>query len=191
VTELSDDSHALLHELRLRGMVPAVDAPGPETLCRVGLAARKGKFLVLTSAGREAHAHWARLTPGSAEETAARRAYDQFLPLNAEFLQVSTDWQVRPGNVPNDHRDTEYDWGVLDRLAGLDERGGPVARRLGKEVERFADYRSRLRDALRRVQDGEHDWFLSPKCDSYHTVWMQLHEDLLLALGLARAGERA
>lgn len=189
MTEVSDDGHALLHELRLRGMVTAPDGPEPDALCTAGLAARKGTFLVLTSAGREAHAEWARLIAGSDEEGLARRAYDQFLPLNDEFLQVSTDWQVRPGNVPNDHRDTEYDWDLLDRLAGLDERTGPIVRRLGSEVERFAVYRPRLRDALRRVQDGEHDWFLSPKCDSYHTVWMQLHEDLLLALGLARADE--
>lgn len=186
---VADDGHALLHELRLRGMVSAVACAAPDALCATGLAARKGTFLVLTSAGREANTQWARLPPGSEQESAARRAYDQFLAMNAEFLQISTDWQVRPGNVPNDHRDTEYDWGVLDRLAAIDERTGPILRRLGNEVERFAGYRGRLRDALRRVQDGEHDWFLSPTCDSYHTVWMQLHEDLLLALGLARADE--
>ncbi len=189
MTGLSDDAYALLHQLRLRGMVPGDDGAAPDALCDAGLAARKGTFLVLTSAGRAEHAEWARLAPGSELEAAARRAYDQFVPLNAEFLQVSTDWQVRPANVPNDHRDTEYDWAVLDRLAAIDERTGPVVRRLGGEVERFAGYRARLRGARQRVTDGEHEWFLSPTCDSYHTVWMQLHEDLLIALGLARTDE--
>jgi hypothetical protein len=184
-----EESYALLHQLRLRGMMRGAETPGSDALCTAGLAARKGTFLVLTSAGREVHSQWARLTPGSEAESAARRSYDQFLALNPELLQVSTDWQVRPGNVPNDHRDTKYDWDVLDRLAAIDERTGPILRRLGEAVERFAGYRPRLRDALRRVQDGEHDWFLSPTCDSYHTVWMQLHEDLLLALGLARTDE--
>ena len=32
--------------------------------------------------------------------------------------------------------------------------------------------------------------FVSPSIDSYHTVWMQLHEDLLLALGRDRASEQ-
>ncbi|HUF85501.1 MAG TPA: hypothetical protein VMQ81_13025 [Acidimicrobiia bacterium] len=191
MTQLGGDEHALLHELRLRGVIPGAETSACDALCTADLAARKGTFLVLTSAGREVHGRWARLAPGSEKESAARRAYDQFLGLNVEFLQVSTDWQVRPGNVPNDHRDTRYDWGVLDRLAAVDERTGPIVRRLGQEVARFAGYRARLRDALRRVRDGEHDWFLSPKCDSYHTVWMQLHEDLLLALGLARADEGA
>jgi hypothetical protein len=74
-------------------------------------------------------------------------------------------------------------------LAAVDERAGPVVRRLGSVVERFSGYRPRLRDARLRVEDGEHDWFLSPTCDSYHTVWMQLHEDLMLALDLDRSAE--
>jgi hypothetical protein len=39
---------------------------------------------------------------------------------------------------------------------------------------------------VRRLNDGEREWLASPTIDSYHTVWMQLHEDLLLALGLER-----
>jgi hypothetical protein len=56
-------------------------------------------------------------------------------------------------------------------------------------VPRFEGYRPRLRDARERVNEGEHEWLTSPRIDSYHTVWMQLHEDLLLALGLDRASE--
>jgi hypothetical protein len=183
---LAADAYPLLHELRLRGMMPAPETPDVDVLCADGLARRKGSVLVLTPEGRAVHAGWAQLAPGSDAEAAARRAYDQFLPLNTELLRVVTDWQVRPGNVPNDHRDAGYDWGVLDRLAALDERTGPVVRRLGRAVDRFAGYRPRLRDALRRATDGETEWLASPALDSYHTVWMQLHEDLLLALGLER-----
>jgi hypothetical protein len=43
-----------------------------------------------------------------------------------------------------------------------------------------------LRAALDRADAGEREWVTSPRCDSYHTVWMQLHEDVLLALGLER-----
>jgi hypothetical protein len=188
-TALPDDHRDLLHELRLRGLMPEVDATLADPLCDAGLAQRKGTFLALTTEGRVVHAGWARLTMGSEAETAAKRAYDQFLPLNVELLQVSTDWQLRAGNVPNDHTDQHYDWSVIDRLGELDERAGPIVRRLGRTVERFAPYRPRLRDCLQRVKGGEHEWFLSPRCDSYHTVWMQLHEDLLLALGIDRAEE--
>jgi hypothetical protein len=54
---------------------------------------------------------------------------------------------------------------------------------------RFASYRSRLRAARALVDDGQFEWVTSPRCDSYHTVWMQLHEDLLLALGADRSSE--
>jgi hypothetical protein len=56
-------------------------------------------------------------------------------------------------------------------------------------LDRFDTHRARLRTALKRVDDGEPDWFTSPRIDSYHTVWMQLHEDLLLALGIERSSE--
>jgi len=186
---LAADVYAQLHELRLRGMMPAPEGTAVEALCADGLARRKGSLLVLTPEGRAFHAAWARLGPGSEEEAAARRAYDQFLPLNTELLRVTTDWQVRPGNVANDHSDARYDWAVLDRLITLDERTGPVVRRLGNTVDRFSGYRPRLREAVRRLNDGEQQWLASPTIDSYHTVWMQLHEDLLLALGLERSAE--
>jgi hypothetical protein len=40
-----------------------------------------------------------------------------------------------------------------------------------------------------RVSEGERDWLTSPRVDSYHTVWMELHEELLAALGLERGSE--
>jgi hypothetical protein len=127
-----------------------------------------------------------RLEPGSTEETAAARAYQAFLPLNREALQLCTDWQVRPGGARNDHTDAGYDWSVIARLEALDDRVGPLLRRLGGAVPRFEPYRDRLRAARRRVVDGEHDWLTSPRVDSYHTIWMELHEDLLAALGRER-----
>ena len=181
----------LLHELRLRGALadPGDGDTDTDALSAAGHARRAGAKLVLTPEGRAAAEEQARLEPGSEDENAVLRGYEQFLPLNTELLRVCSDWQVRPGNVPNDHRDATYDWGVVDRLKALDERVGPVVRRLGTAVERFARYRPMLADALRRVTDGENDWFASPRIDSYHTVWMLLHEDLLLALGRERGDE--
>ena len=189
--ELSSSACDLLHELRLRGLMTDADVDGEiaEELLGAGLAVRKGAFLTLSPEGRTAHAAWARLVAGSDEEATARRAYQGFVALNQPFLQISTDWQLRAGNVPNDHTDVKYDWSVIDRLVELDERAGPIVRSLGSAVDRFSSYRPRLRDARKRVEEGEHDWFLSPRVDSYHTVWMQLHEDLFLALGLDRATE--
>jgi hypothetical protein len=130
-----------------------------------------------------------RLEPGSQAEAECARAYEAFRSMNREVLQVCTDWQVRPGGAPNDHTDASYDWSVIDRLEALDDRAGPLVRRLANADSRFGEYRERLRAARQRVVDGERDWLTSPRVDSYHTVWMELHEDLLAALGLERQAE--
>lgn len=185
---LNEDAWALLHDLRLRGFRPAKGEPAEEELLAAGIAMARGANIALTPAGREAHAAWARLEPGSQEEAAARKAYERFLTLNVEFLRLCTDWQLKPGNEPNDHSDTAYDFKVLERLDRLDERAGALLDSLGKTVGRFSSYRSRLTDALDKIS-GDGAWFASPRCDSYHTVWMQLHEDLLTAVGVDRADE--
>ena len=36
---------------------------------------------------------------------------------------------------------------------------------------------------------GDHQLFTGVMCGSYHDVWMELHEDLILTLGIDRAEE--
>lgn len=191
MSELPPDHEAweLLHDVRLRGMADRSEHDHADLLVEIGFVVRKRNLLAVTPEGRERHAAWARLADDAPERDAAQRAYEAFLPLNAELIRLCSDWQVRPGGVPNDHADLRYDWGVTDRLRALDERAGAVARRLARAVPRFARYRPLLRDALRRVEDGEQEWFTSPRIDSYHTVWMHMHEDLLTTLGLRREDE--
>jgi len=189
VTAPDDATFRLLHEVRLRGVVEMYDTQIVTLLIDDGFVARSARGIRITAEGRVTHASWARLPADGPDEPVARRAYERFLPLNRELLRVCSDWQVRSGGIPNDHRDGSYDWSVLDRLHTLDERVGPVVSRLGRAVERFAGYRPRLRAALAHVDEGDTEWFTSPRLDSYHTVWMQLHEDLLLALGRNRSEE--
>lgn len=179
----------VLHELRMRGTVP-VPGEAAEVLVAAGFALVRREQLVLTPAGR-AEADQRFCLVGRPGHEQLQVAYERFGPLNRSLLQICTDWQVRSGGVPNDHRDSVYDWGVIDRLVALDEQAGALVRGLGKHVPRFVPYRERMRGARRRVEDGERDWLLSPRIDSYHTVWMQLHEDLLVGLGLQRSDEPA
>jgi hypothetical protein len=192
--ELDDTAWALLHELRLRGTIGEAgetDDAHVETLVAHGYAVRRRTVIAITAEGRVVHATWARCAPGSPAESTLRTAYERFLPLNRELLQVCNDWQVRAGNVVNDHLDVEYDWAVIDRLRALHERASPVTRSMATTITRFSQHRERLRAAVRQVEAGATEWFTSPRIDSYHTVWMQLHEDLLLALGVERASEAA
>src|SRR2546423_1032495 len=185
---LSEEALELLHDLRLRGLRPAKGGSAEDEIVGAGLAMTRGANMAMTPAGRDAHAAWARLAPGSEEEAQAKSVYERFLALNVEFLRICTDWQLKPGNEPNDHSDAAYDFKVLERLDRLDERAGPMLEGLGKTVPRFGGYRSRLTDALDKIS-GDRAWLASPRCDSYHTVWMQFHEDLLSAVGVNRADE--
>ena len=56
-------------------------------------------------------------------------------------------------------------------------------------MARFGRYRERLDRALIRVDGGDHTMLAAPLTDSYHTVWFELHEDLLTTLGIERSQE--
>ena len=118
-------------------------------------------------------------------------AYERFLPVNKELLATCTAWQVldESSGALNDHSDPAYDAQVIARLADLDGVAEPICAELADAFERFAGYRARLAGARERVEQGEHDWFTKPMIDSYHTVWFELHEDLLATLGIERSSE--
>jgi pyruvate,orthophosphate dikinase len=187
--DLGSESWLLLHEVRLRGVFEVDGGVVVSTLIESGLVSESPRGVRLTPAGRDAHALWARVEAGSELQATVERAYRRFLTINTELVRLCSDWQVRPGGMPNDHKDPEYDWGIFDRLSSIDDRVGPLVTSVARGVERFGTYRERLRTARQKVDDGGHEWLTSPRIDSYHTVWMQLHEDLLLALGKERASE--
>jgi hypothetical protein len=119
-------------------------------------------------------------------------AYRTFRAQNPGLLQLCTDWQLRGSsdeNAPNDHRDEAYDADVIARLVSTDAVVQPVCRQLAGALERFAGYGDRFAQALERVRKGEKDWFTKPTIDSYHTVWFELHENLLATLGIERGKE--
>jgi len=118
--------------------------------------------------------------------------YQRFLVLNDDVLTVCTEWQVRAvggATVLNDHLDEAYDRRTIGRLVALHRRAVPLLDDLGGVQERFRCYRSRLDAARRLVQEGQRDWFTRPGIDSYHTVWFELHEDLLAWLGRRRGDQ--
>ncbi len=59
-------------------------------------------------------------------------------------------------------------------------------------LQRFDGYADRFTAALERVLHGNRAWVDQTGIDSCHTVWIELHEDLLSTLGLERGdGSRA
>lgn len=120
--------------------------------------------------------------------------YEEFLPLNIELLAVCTDWQTVEldggERIVNDHADSVHDRSVLDRLDELHRSVIPLLERLSSAASRFDPYASRLTTAHGHVQQGVTEWIAKPTLDSYHTVWFELHEHLLVTLGLDRESER-
>ena len=142
----------------------------------------------LTPAGRDAHP--ARLAADLAGTDAGDLAetYRQFLQLNATFKTLCGDWQLRDG-AANDHNDASYDAAVIERLSELHGRVRPVVEEVARRIERFGPYPERLTSALARVVGGESNMFTGVMCGSYHDVWMELHEDLILTQGIDRTAE--
>jgi hypothetical protein len=143
----------------------------------------------LTPAGRGAHADALEADSGRAgfrEGIAA--SYGEFLHINEEFKGLCGDWQLRNGE-PNDHTDAAYDKTVLDRLDDIDRRTQPLVTAMGAVADRFAPYSPRLTESLGKLHGGEIKMFTGVMCGSYHDVWMELHEDLILTQKIDRAAE--
>jgi hypothetical protein len=199
----------VLHALRLRSFASAEV---------VADHARMEIEVVETVLGQTAEAGWTRHRDGRlsgwsltvegrargeellAEEldaTGARAAvddaYERFLGLNGELLSVCTDWQVvvvDGHESVNDHADAAHDAAVLDRFGSLHAASAPITTDLATALVRFGSYGGRLDAAHAKVVAGDTDWLTRPMIDSYHTVWFELHEDLLATLGRRRSEER-
>ncbi|MCB1002431.1 MAG: hypothetical protein KDB40_24285 [Acidimicrobiales bacterium] len=114
--------------------------------------------------------------------------YEVFLGVNERFKELCGDWQLRDG-APNDHADTAYDDEVIQRLVALNDEAVPVVQQMAQVLDRLHAYVPRLASTCRRVVDGETKMFTGVMCGSYHDVWMELHEDLILTQGIDRSAE--
>ena len=82
-----------------------------------------------------------------------------------------------------------YDARVVADLARLHERAEPVVDDLAGALDRYRTYGPACATPSTEVEAGDGDWFTKPMMPSFHTVWFELHEDLLATLGLDRSAE--
>lgn len=121
--------------------------------------------------------------------------WDDFHELNLHFKHVVAAWQVRTVDgteQPNDHADATYDGAVVERLRTEIHAGiVPIIDAVAVAEARFARYAERLEAAIGSVEAGQREMFAHPLADSYHTVWFELHEELIRLSGRTRADEAA
>jgi hypothetical protein len=122
------------------------------------------------------------------DPAAMAAAYHEFGPVNADFKALVTDWQLKGGaeGTPNTHDDAEYDAAVLARLDGVHARVLPIIAAAAAQVPRLSAYSAKLGAALDKVKAGDTAWLARPLVDSYHTVWFELHEELIGTMGMTR-----
>lgn len=169
------------------GEEPALVAEAVSAAIAAGLLI-EGKAVRLSPEGRTRLSELLAAERAKADQDAIAAAYDKFRGVNADFKALVSDWQLRNGE-PNPHDDAEYDSAVLARLADVHDRVMPVNAAIVAEIPRLAGYSDKLDAALAKVNAGETSWLTRPIVDSYHTVWFELHEELILAAGLTRESE--
>lgn len=180
-----------LVDLVVKGMIRGGLTPELQALVDAGHALAKGPMVMPTHAGIEEAGRAVRLPAGSDEEQAVSVFLHVFLPVNRRLRELCTAWQCRPDGSPNDHSDAQYDAQIRDRLEDIHTDVCRMLRRGGKRVPRLTEYRELLGAALQRFDGGDTASLTSPLTDGYHTVWMWLHQEVLMMLGMTRAEDEA
>jgi pyruvate,orthophosphate dikinase len=170
---------------------PDVVVPLVEALVADGLAESSAGAIKLTAAGRGRADELVRGERDRWGGAAATAALDTFLDIDRRVKEVVTSWQMRDPQTVNDHADAAYDADVLGRLATVHRDADTWLRSAASGLPRLADYGERLKRALTAATDGDARFVASPRVDSYHGIWFELHEDLIRLAGRTREEESA
>lgn len=196
------DLHLVLHGLAIKkhagaeavaGIVglPAARAEAllADAAKRGRVIAAQGKYLLTPAARMSLEGEYSRVYAGLRGDAAFLAAYETFERVNTALKSLITDWQtmeVGGERIANDHSDAAYDERIIDRLGELHERSAGFFTGLAAGLPRLKIYQDKLLEALEKAEDGAVEWVSDARIESYHTVWFELHEDLLRVLGRQR-----
>ncbi|KOS58212.1 hypothetical protein [Rhodococcus rhodochrous] len=193
----------LLQALRLKGRIeiealPRTLAADPASVdplvtahVEAGHCIHKGNFLRLTADGKQTLVEWTTHERAALDTTRLEALYEDFDPFNSALKVLITRWQMIDDSTPNDHTDAAYDAAIIDELEGLHSEFTKWLASLTDIVPRLAHYPTRFDSAMNELRDGNYTYVARPIIDSYHTVWFELHEELIGLLGRDRATEAA
>jgi DNA-binding MarR family transcriptional regulator len=139
---------------------------------------RQGKVsgVSLTPTGRARLVLLTRDSVTSDQLAAIAVAYDAFLGPNRELKSLVTAWQASQDAAA-----------ALAALQAVHADVTRVIMQAAAAQPRFRRYQPRLRRALESFRSGDVAALARPLSESYHDVWMELHEDLLTTMGRTRS----
>jgi pyruvate, orthophosphate dikinase len=181
-------------------MAPALGVSSEEAgrmldrLAADGLATMSGGMTSLSPDGKALGTELLAADRDAWGQAAAAAALDGFLALDARMKVIVTAWQMKEVDgqqVLNDHADAAYDAGVLSQLAELHAAAAAWLKPAVAGLPRLARYAARLDSAATAAAGGDGRYIASPRVDSYHGVWFELHEDLIRLAGRTREDEVA
>mgnify|MGYP003628204286 CR=1 FL=1 len=197
------DTHLVLHGLAIKKHANAeavssvIDVPLErvqtlldDAVARGRAVHAKGGYMLSPTARMALDGEYSRYYDALRNNDAFSAAYEAFEKINVELKTLITDWQtmsIGGQRVPNDHSDKAYDASVVDRLGELHERADSILSRLCKGLPRLHTYQDKLLAALEKAEAGETQWVSDARSESYHTVWFELHEELLRLMGRERS----
>ena len=196
------EMHSVLHAFAVKKFAPIEDAAALTGLDEAqvrALAAEAvaggrlnevdGKYMVTPTAQITLNGVYAKVYAALRGDAGFQGDYEAFERINDDLKQLMTDWQtltIAGETVANDHSDPDYDERIISRLGKLHDRAERLLERLARHVPRIGHYSEQLLTALEKAEDGDVRWVSDATIGSYHTVWFELHEDLLRVTGLAR-----
>jgi hypothetical protein len=132
--------------------------------------------MALTDEGRAALAQL--VATEALDRKALAALYDRFVAADGALKAAVTGWQLAAdGDKPAARAPV---------LASAATASG-VAAALARVAPRLAPYASRLAEATDAIAAGDARFVASPRVDSLHQAWFELHEDLLVTLGRSRS----
>lgn len=194
--------HLVLHGLAIKkhaaagdiagliGLTPDATARYLEQAAASGRAVEANSKYLLSGLARIAlDCDYSRVYAAARADREFMDAYEGFERINIQLKALITDWQtmeVGGQRLVNDHSDKAHDAKIIDRLGALHERADAILAQLTKRVSRLHYYRKHLLAALEKAEDGQIEWVSDARIESYHTLWFELHEDLLRIVGRTR-----
>jgi pyruvate,orthophosphate dikinase len=181
-------------------LAPALGVPAEEAgellerLAADGIAASSSGMFSLTADGKALGAEMLAEDRATWGEVEAGEALDGFIALDGRMKTIVTAWQMRTQDgrpVINDHSDAAYDAAVLADLGALHADATDWLLSLTSGLPRLARYGRRLDAAAAAAVAGDGRYVASPRVDSYHGVWFELHEELIRLAGRTREEEVA